>query len=670
MLRAAIRTVLVGVAAMSLLLWGQVPSHAIEAWTGSILVSTLGSSVSQAVEPYGGSVSLSADRTQLDTEYPVAQLSLSTSKPLSTYKVGVYDDTGRRQYQVDAGGFTGSLTVGAPAHATRTFTAYVASSLPSDRPPSTPETVSAPVSITHNGYAGTVSLSADRTQLDTEHPVAKLSLSTSKPLSTYKVGVYDDTGRRQYQVDAGGFTGSLTVGAPAHSTRTFTAYVAPSMPSDRPPATPETVSVPVSITHNGYAGTVSLSADRAQLDTEHPVAQLSLSTSKPLSTYKVGVYDDTGRRQYQMDAGGFTGSLTVGAPDHTTRTFTAYVAVSLPSDRPPATPETVSAPVTITSIPVGEHLDGVSLATLEADGVTRYGSALAFCLAVGTAAPSNAALHSSAPDATLVCNAGGLRALVEWMVPIIGATATAAFLWQQVYGSNTTPSSTGTPEPPTTAPPRRPDLDRTLVASLARKLIVRLTDNNNPSDNFTPAEKYPEVADKVAQQCLAQAVQLAGVTADECDTKTIFVPGRDAYGAAKNDQAAIAQGMPWKLHWVKGPLNGLPENWRTNADQLCGQQQRPNPDDQCDEYPFYSTNEAGPANELNPQGGLLAWVPEPENGREGDALSVMVRCPGFESGERPTPPSSGILGTAYLVVPLPDTVDTTFICGTDTTKGG
>ena len=370
----------------------------------------------------------------------------------------------------------------------------------------------------------------------------------------------------------------------------------------------------------------------------------------------------------------YYGSLTVNLPTNTSRTYTAYVATSVPSDQPPpANPEAVGAPVTITNIPAGEHLDGVSLATLESDGVTRYGSALAFCLAVGTAAPSNAALHSSAPDATLVCNAGGLRALVEWMVPVIGATATAALLWQQVYGANTTPSSTGTPEPPqppTAAPSRRPDLDWTVVASLARKLIARLTDNNNPSEKFTPVEKYPEVADKVAQECLAQAAELAGVTADECDTKTIFVPGRDAYGAAKNDQAAIAQGMPWKLHWVKGPLNGLPPSWKSNVDQMCGRESRPKPDDECDEYPFYSTNEAGRANGLNPQGARLAWVPEPENGREGDALNAMRYCPGFESGERLNPPDSGVLGTAYLVVPLPDTVATTYICGTDTTKGG
>jgi hypothetical protein len=64
-------------------------------------------------------------------------------------------------------------------------------------------------------------------------------------------------------------------------------------------------------------------------------------------------------------------------------------------------------------------------------------------------------------------------------------------------------------------------------------------------------------------------------------------------------------------------------------------------------------------------------VAEAQDKREGIALSVMVRyCPGFESGERLNPPDPGVLGTAYLVVPLPDTLNTTFICGTDTTKGG
>ena len=43
-----------------------------------------------------------------------------------------------------------------------------------------------------------MSLSADYTQLDTEHPTAKLSISTSKPLGSYRVGIYDDTGKLKY----------------------------------------------------------------------------------------------------------------------------------------------------------------------------------------------------------------------------------------------------------------------------------------------------------------------------------------------------------------------------------------------------------------------------------------------------------------------------------------
>lgn len=73
--------------------------HVIVGLVGALLVSALGpTGLSHAAEPYGGSVSLSADYTQLDTEHPTAKLSISTSKPLGSYRVGIYDDTGKLKY--------------------------------------------------------------------------------------------------------------------------------------------------------------------------------------------------------------------------------------------------------------------------------------------------------------------------------------------------------------------------------------------------------------------------------------------------------------------------------------------------------------------------------------------------------------------------------------------
>jgi hypothetical protein len=101
--------------------------------------------------------------------------------------------------------------------------------------------------------------------------------------------------------------------------------------------------------------------------------------------------------------------------------------------------------------------------------------------------------------------------------------------------------------------------------------------------------------------------------------------------------------------------------WRNAENVVPGQGCDPvaavPPGQQCDEYPFYSTNEAGP-------GARLQYVPAEDNGAESAGLRWMPYHCAFESGSAPGP-----LGTAYLVVPLPEIVPvTTYICGDPTAR--
>lgn len=146
-----------------------------------------------------------------------------------------------------------------------------------------------------------------------------------------------------------------------------------------------------------------------------------------------------------------------------------------------------------------------------------------------------------------------------------------------------------------------------------------------------------------------------------CFSETVFVPGRDSNAAARNDAAAIADGLPWRVHYVSQQSQTLTDGWY--GKNCGGQDPRRSPELQCDEYPFYTTSEAGP-------GARLAWVNGSENSNEGGSensnegrgISAMQGTCKFQSGKPgETPP---VTGSPYLVIPLPDVVPlTTYICG-------
>ncbi len=121
--------------------------------------------------------------------------------------------------------------------------------------------------------------------------------------------------------------------------------------------------------------------------------------------------------------------------------------------------------------------------------------------------------------------------------------------------------------------------------------------------------------------------------ANACQTMPIFLPGVDAGGPAIHDRDAIATHPQWAiLTYMSGAdkqASGVIPGWynRKAHHKFCrperGQQKL-----ECDEYPFYTTVEGGPAAPpVRPIDGSLREVPYLENRAEGTALSVMLRDP-------------------------------------------
>ena len=141
----------------------------------------------------------------------------------------------------------------------------------------------------------------------------------------------------------------------------------------------------------------------------------------------------------------------------------------------------------------------------------------------------------------------------------------------------------------------------------------------------------PHQADVAARRCVRgeRAARLAGVIGvneHPCRDWVVFIPGSDAGEAALHDQAAIASHPGWAVlsYRTLDTRVDLDRGWYRagnfatySGDGDCA----PKPKTrgvECDEYPFYSTDEGGP-------GASLREVPRDQNQREGNALVSMYQ---------------------------------------------
>jgi hypothetical protein len=172
---------------------------------------------------------------------------------------------------------------------------------------------------------------------------------------------------------------------------------------------------------------------------------------------------------------------------------------------------------------------------------------------------------------------------------------------------------------------------------------------NNPT-----AELTEEEASDIAIRCLwdAALADLDGVS--ECETLPIFLSGSDVPSATEHDLKALSSYPGWvKLNYESGAAKeekGEKRNWYESLGGCAG---APPTEQQCDEYPFFATQQGGPSK--TPLANL-EYVNGEENEAQGGKYGNFVSA--CKMAER------GSTGYAFLAVPLPPSlkIPTTRLC--------
>lgn len=104
--------------------------------------------------------------------------------------------------------------------------------------------------------------------------------------------------------------------------------------------------------------------------------------------------------------------------------FRAYVTQGMAPPERPTSPLETSHAVVVSAIPEDELLDSDLVMSLVASVGAKYAQEEA-CMRLGEAVRTNA-LHSSVPDATLVCNASGMQKALQLVANTAGAMGVVA----------------------------------------------------------------------------------------------------------------------------------------------------------------------------------------------------------------------------------------------------
>lgn len=182
-----------------------------------------------------------------------------------------------------------------------------------------------------------------------------------------------------------------------------------------------------------------------------------------------------------------------------------------------------------------------------------------------------------------------------------------------------TDPTTGEPRVPRPAPvpnpidpPGKPvpvlgDVYWTVLDRIEDSLRERVTTHQPADDNQWRT---------AARTCFELAATLwFGTSVHPCETQNIFFPGSDIMAAAQHKAAAIAANPAW-VRLTRGNPAGVSDGWYA-SEPACADR---SPSMQCDEFPYFSTNEGGP-------GSSLRLVPQPDNSREGGLLNGFYRAP-------------------------------------------
>lgn len=153
----------------------------------------------------------------------------------------------------------------------------------------------------------------------------------------------------------------------------------------------------------------------------------------------------------------------------------------------------------------------------------------------------------------------------------------------------------------------------------------------------------------------------AGVTEDDCPDMPIFFTGNDVPAATAHDAAAIVQNPAWlQPSYASGsekPSSGRHGSW-LGTDTDCADYDTSV--DQCDEYPYYATDQGWPA----AGEGTLSVEPilAHDNLSQGGSYGAFTTktCTSIAASTR------GTAGCNFLVIPVPLLPTWIYHCGNGT----
>ncbi len=166
------------------------------------------------------------------------------------------------------------------------------------------------------------------------------------------------------------------------------------------------------------------------------------------------------------------------------------------------------------------------------------------------------------------------------------------------------------------------------------------------------------VSDRAAYLAAAAALCLSGHSLSVCQKEAMWFPGKDVAEVAEHDLDAIALGQPFELSAMTEAAKaatGVTRKWYKAlrfSNGLCAGLAPTGKS--CDEYPYYSTAEGGPASAANPLDGDLRYLLKSQNSSEGAQRANFYDLCGLTGPGSP--------GKNFIVVPDPEKFPTFGIC--------
>lgn len=161
----------------------------------------------------------------------------------------------------------------------------------------------------------------------------------------------------------------------------------------------------------------------------------------------------------------------------------------------------------------------------------------------------------------------------------------------------------------------------------------------------------------LATACLWNASRITNARED-CASMPIFFTGSDVAEATDHDIEAITGQPEWvKLNYEAAGAKTQSRTWYRSV-APCDVRGRTG--QQCDEYPFWATEQGGPDALVRPH---LRYIDGDDNTLQGSRHGNFVTSCGLRTGT-PQERGNAIGGTAFLMVPVPPalSVPTTYLC--------